>query len=85
MGPPKLLMQLNNVTIQPRLYDTLSIMSHFCATKLFSSKLPLLYNYGTQLRHFESLFCDMKEVVNAQILHLCYVHLEYIHFHLGTT
>ena len=27
--------------------DTLDITTHFCATKLFSSKLPLLYDYNT--------------------------------------
>ena len=30
-----------------RLYDNLDITTHFCATKFFSSKLPLLYDYNT--------------------------------------
>jgi hypothetical protein len=30
------------------LHNTLDIMTHFCVTKLFSSKLPLLCDYDTQ-------------------------------------
>ena len=36
--------------------------------------------------HLKSLFCHIKEVVNAKIPYIyVYVHLKYIRFHLGTT
>ena len=38
------------------------------------------------MRHLESPFCHIKEVVDAEIFfRLCYVHLKYIQFHLGIT
>ena len=37
------------------------------------------------MRHLESPFCHSKEVSTCwNFFHLCYVHLNYSHFHLGT-
>ena len=36
------------------------------------------------MRHLGSMFCRIKEVINAKIPFI-YVHPKYIHFHLGTS
>ena len=54
-------------TLQPCYYDTLPITTHFCETKLFTPKLPLVIRQRHLIvRHLESPFCHIKEVVNVK-------------------
>jgi hypothetical protein len=60
---------------------------HECARpNFFGSKTPSFIRlWHSIMRHLESMFCHIKEVVNVEnSFHLCYVHLKYIHFYLGT-
>ena len=71
---------LTSLVRHPWYYDT------FLQDPTFEFKTPSFIRLRhPKIRHLECMFCHIKEVINVKKNHLFYVHLKYIHFHLGTT
>ena len=82
------LVSVTLMILQTSLVNTTpSILQHILRDQTFQFKTPSFIRLRHSImRSSESLFCHITEVLNAKFFFpLCYIHLKYIHFHLGTT